>query len=606
MSVSTLKGDAAGHAPMGYRKVYACVDNSELSTAAVRLGIMICKADETEFVASHVYAAKLHDRRFRAMESGLPEKYQEEVELERQRRVHDSLIVKGLELITDSYLEETRKLCEANGIPFAGVSLEGRNWKSLAQDIESHDYDLIALGAHGIGRVPISLLGTVVERLLRRVRRDILICRNNPHEIDSDLIVVCLDGSSRSWGGLMRGIHLAKAFDKKVAAVSAFDPYFHYTVFGSLSKVLSEKARRVFRFEEQEKLHEDIIDSGLAKIYQAHLNVAKQIASDNDVELETHLLDGKAHEKILEISEKTHPWLLVVGRIGIHSDEEMDIGGNTENICRLASCNVLVVDTKFKPPGKYVADETVVWTREAEAKMRMVPPMARGVAMQGVQNFCLAEGHTVVTTAVLHAAIRQLLPSEAIKRMGIEFDGGDCQTTEEYDKISLSFSCEGCGYVHRGLRPKVCPVCGREGEKFRVLESSTIEDGIALATLGGRQLVWEPGVVEALEKMDDPILRDQIKSKLEKKALARRLSSVSTGLFEECDRSADVRADHRGPVWTDPAVGRLRRVPRGFMRDAARRTVEEYARKNDIAQISLEVAEKGLAKARKKMGANED
>ena len=104
-----------------------------------------------------------------------------------------------------------------------------------------------------------------------------------------------------------------------------------------------------------------------------------------------------------------------------------------------------------------------------------------------------------------------------------------------------------------------------------------------------------------MESMDDPILRDQIRSKLEKKALARGLSSVSTGLFEECARPAELRGDQRGPVWTDPAVERLRRVPRGFMRDAAKGTVEEYARKNDIAQISPEVAEKGLAQAREKM-----
>lgn len=40
----------------------------------------------------HAYAAKLHDRRFRQMEGGLPEGYREERELEHQREVHDELI----------------------------------------------------------------------------------------------------------------------------------------------------------------------------------------------------------------------------------------------------------------------------------------------------------------------------------------------------------------------------------------------------------------------------------------------------------------------------------------------------------------------------------
>ena len=50
--------------------------------------------------------------------------------------------------------------------------------------------------------------------------------------------------------------------------------------------MLSTKAQKVFRFKEQEKLHEEIIDSGQAKIYTAHLEVAKKIAEDEE-ELKT-------------------------------------------------------------------------------------------------------------------------------------------------------------------------------------------------------------------------------------------------------------------------------------------------------------------------------
>jgi len=63
-----------------------------------------------------------------------------------------------------------------------------------------------------------------------------------------------------------------------VKVIAAFDPYYHYVAFNRIASVLSEEAGKVFKFKEQEKLHEEIIDSGLAKIYDGHLAVARSIA----------------------------------------------------------------------------------------------------------------------------------------------------------------------------------------------------------------------------------------------------------------------------------------------------------------------------------------
>ncbi|MEE9269185.1 MAG: universal stress protein, partial [Candidatus Krumholzibacteria bacterium] len=358
---------------MNYRDIYVGIDGSELSNAAAQYAISIGRADDAKLHGSHVYAAKLHERRFKMMEGGLPEEYREENALEHQRNIHDSLITQGLELITDSYLCAMEQSCRESGIPFCGVSLEGKNWRELAKDINAKDYDLIVLGGHGVGRVAVSQLGTVTERLLRRVRRDVFICNKSMEENGSDEVVVCLDGSSRSWGALKRGLALAKSFQKKMIAISCFDPYFHYAMFSAINRVITDKAREVFKFEEQEKLHEDIIDSGLAKIYQSHLDVAKRIGGAEGLEISTQLLDGKAYAKILEFIGQRSPWLVLMGRIGIHSDEDMDIGGNTENVCRLAECNVLVVETKYSPPQEYLAEATVTWTKEASGKMNLVP-----------------------------------------------------------------------------------------------------------------------------------------------------------------------------------------------------------------------------------------
>lgn len=604
-----------------YTRIYVGLDSSEPSNEAMTLAMDMGKREGAHMVGSHVYAAKMHDNRFRAMEGGLPEEFQKEKELNRQRKIHDSLITKGLELITDSYLETMAAACKAEALPFTAVSLEGKNWKAMVEDINSHDYDLVALGAHGVGRVGNSQLGTVAERMVRRVHRDVLLCKIKAAENTSDTIVVCLDGSTRSWGGLQRAMRLARTFDKKLLAVSAFDPYFHYAMFKSLNKTLTEKARKVFKFEEQEKLHEDIIDSGLAKIYQSYLNIAKRLADEAGVPIETRLLDGKPFEKILQLVRAAPPWLLVAGRIGFHSEEDMDIGGNTENLCRLAPCNMLVVDSKAKPPIEFQAEETVSWTKEAQARMQRVPAMAQAMAMKAIQNYCVAEGHTVVTESILNAALKTLLPAEALARMGI-VDTDEAKERDAHDKIALSFKCQACGHVHHGSRPQSCPICGMGGHMFKLLESAIVADGQSLETLGNRQLVWEKPAMASLEAVVDATMRTQIRNRLEKRALTQRITAVTLEMVEAERVAAGLRPDPAaeanpiaepavkgaeaaaaGLLWTEEAMKRLERVPDGFMRKAAMGMIEAHARGGGHSEITLAVAEEGLGKAREKMHA---
>ncbi|MCE2558338.1 MAG: universal stress protein, partial [Acidobacteria bacterium] len=154
-----------------------------------------------------------------------------------------------------------------------------------------------------------------------------------------DTILVGVDGSPQSFGALMTAIDLAKTFGKKVEAISVYDPYLHYSVFKGVVNVLTERAAKIFRFEEQNQLHEEIIDTGLAQIYQSHLDVAETMATEVGVELTKTLLDGKAFQKVLDHARKIDPWMLVIGRVGVHSDEgESGLGSNAENLLRSCPC----------------------------------------------------------------------------------------------------------------------------------------------------------------------------------------------------------------------------------------------------------------------------
>ncbi len=400
-----------------YKEVYVPVDNSDYSNQACVIGVDIARQFGGRVAGCHAYAAKMHDVRFRQMESGLPEEFRDEDEMKRQRKIHDQLITKGLEIITDSYIDVLEPLCEKYDVELVRRSLEGKNFKVIVEDVNDGDYDLVVVGAMGMAAVRDTVLGTVTERIVRRLTKaDTLIVKDldrSPFEH----IVVAVDGSPKSLGGLKHAIELAREFGGTVEAISVFDPYFHYAMFHSIAGVLSSKAQKVFRFKEQEKLHEEIIDSGLAKIYTAHLEVAKKIAEDEGVELKTTLLAGKPFEQTMKYVNEVNPTLVVMGRIGYHSDDEMDIGGNTENMMRYLNTNVLVGNYEYQAPDLYTAEEHMTWTDEALERLDRIPGFVVGMATGAIIRYAIERGYTVITSGVIDDVVESILPPGAMQSM---------------------------------------------------------------------------------------------------------------------------------------------------------------------------------------------
>ncbi|GKS57036.1 hypothetical protein YTPLAS18_05630 [Nitrospira sp.] len=562
-----------------YKTIYIPVDNSDHSNTAVDLGIHLAKTFGSKVVGSHVYAAKMHDKRFKQMEAGLPEEYHDEKELDRQRQIHDSLITRGLQIITDSYLDYVDKRCTEANLPLERKSLEGRNWKVLVEDIATSGYDLVLMGALGVGAVKDSVIGSNTERVIRRVRNsDMFVVKDTKPAIGGK-IVVAVDGSPYSFGGLMTGLQLGKALNMPVEAISAFDPYFHYAAFHSISGVLNEEAGKVFRFKEQEKLHEEIIDSGLAKIYQSHLDISREVAQAENTDIKTTLLDGKAFEKIIQYVRKEQPWLLIVGRIGVHSDEDMDIGSNTENLLRSAACNVLVSNRKYVPPIDTQAEYTIAWTEEALHRMEKIPVFARGVAKTAIHRYAIEKGHTIISNSVVDSAVGHILPKgamEAMRALGGNLDAAGIDrdrmqaddavakdlmgntlsgmmtqvvedkkpetssTTQAYlDRMSQNyFVCDGCGYIGKGETPVKCPVCGAEGARFKQVDKSIFD-----------------------------------------------AASKSEGGIE-----TELAYDDVPMQWTKEAKEAIRAVPAGFQRRRAKARIEKSARKLGMTTITLEYA----------------
>jgi nucleotide-binding universal stress UspA family protein len=618
-----------------FRKIYVPVDNSDYSNRAIDLAVEIGRAFGSSLVGCHVYAARLHDYRFKQMEYTLPDEYKDETELERQRKIHDSLIAMGLQLISDSYLDVLAKQATAAGLAFERRMMDGKHYKALIDDVRAGDYDLVVMGALGLGTVRDSQLGSVTERFVRRVPVDTLVVRNlDPLEARTGSIVVGLDGSPQSFHGLQLGLALAKALGRPLQAVAVYDPYLHYAMFNGIVGVLSEKASKVFRFKEQEQLHEEIIDTGLAKIYQSHLEIARKLAQEAGMDLAITLLDGKCFEKILQFCRKERPWLLILGRVGVHSDEnETDLGSNTENLLRLAPGNVLLTAGKFYPPLDVKAEEIIAWTDEARERMKRVPEQVAGVARTALLRYAIEQGHTVITSKVIDEAMAIFMPTRMAEKLQILAE--DLAVAQlRAEEALVSAICSVCGYAVKGPNPVVkCPVCGAGPDRFALIDRRAVEQianqegGVAEEeVMPGVSVRWAHDAREGLREVPDAYLRRRAKARIEKYARSRKIPVITRELafplIEETvgrDKLGagwetlianttfapasfqEVAAPGGAFTWTEDAVARLNRVPAGFMRDMTREAIEKVAQEKEVGVIDLAVCEEGIGHARNTM-----
>lgn len=527
-----------------FKTIYVPLDNSEHSTAAAEIAIALAHAFGSQIVGSHVYAARMHDYRFKQMEYTLPEEYQDEQELERQRKIHDTLITRGLRLISDSYTDVVALRCAAENVPFEPKTFDGRNWQVLADDINESRYDLVIMGAQGFGATREAQLGSVCERVIRRTRTDTLIVKD-PHawaERPEGSIAVCIDGSPQCFGGLRMAMELGKALGRPVEAVAVYDPYLHYAMFNNIVGVLSQEASKVFRFKEQEQLHEEIIDTGLAKIYESHLQVARRLAEQEGIDLKVTLLDGKAWDKIAHWARQERPWLLVMGRIGVHSDELMDIGSNSENLLRAVGCNVLLASSTYVPPVDVRAEEIIIWTPEANARMERIPAFVRGVARTAIHRWALERGTSIISSDIIDLACMDILPPSAAKAMGImarevaveELAAGTAVAPALAGQSGKTYVCGECGYAARDVLPVACPICRSGPERFALIDPAAIERAAEAegpvsedTTFDGQKVAWTDDARRLLFSMTDAYARRRAKARIEKQARTRRLPVVT-------------------------------------------------------------------------------
>ncbi len=538
-----------GTAPVSFGRILVALDQSDYANQAVNEAIKLTKPVGGTIIGIHAYAAKMHDRRFKQMEGGLPERYRYETEMEHQRDVHEDLIGKGLGIISDSYHDNAQFRCDKAVVNFERLSPEGKNYTCIIDAANTGDFDVLALGSRGLGAVAGSVIGSVCERVVRRSPIDVLVVKDKHLKIGDGPIVVGIDGSDQSFGVLKTAMVIARQTGAVVHALAAYDPYYHYVAFNKIADVLSDEAGKVFRFKEQEQLHEELIDDGIAKIYLSHLAVAKKVAQEEGVEIITELVAGKPFQAIRKYVEEVEASLLMVGKVGVHADEGLDIGGNTENLLRVAPCHIWIGQATHFPSIDVIAEETIMWSDEADAMMSRAPSFVQGMARTAIVRKAHQEGHTFITSRFVEDVMKQMMPQKQGSKQGASSSTPDDKKFEKYD--------------------------------------------------------WSEAAGKLLDSIGDEGIRENVRLRAEKYARRDAAEKVETShvnpFMDDAQDELD-RIESGAPKleWAAAYLARLQRVPEAFRAQACD-AIEKYVRSQGEIRVDGEVGEGGFAAARKVM-----
>ena len=395
-----------------YKRVLIGLDGSDCSQSGGKIAISLASKLDAELIASHVYSSELHAQRFRDMEEGLPEKYQDGHVKKELRQSHDSLISEGFDALSQGYLESLVTEARQAGINVRPVATAGRNYVKLLELAKQIDADLIVLGAQGLGDIGDGRLGSTAARVLRHATCDVLIARN---ELNGDAITAGIDGSEFALSAAETARWWAKTLSVPFNLAAAYDPDFHTEVFQTMARSLPEERQKQVGLDKQEGLHDELINAGLAKLYRKFLDDALEHLGANG-NVESTLLTGKAYRAILDHAVQSQSGLVVVGRFGHHRQSESLIGSNAEIIAATCRQNVLVthspqlgtcdqsnreVHIEPSPPSVAPSDAAKIgWDTEALERLQRIPPFARPMAKRAIENTAQAQGSKIIDVQV--------------------------------------------------------------------------------------------------------------------------------------------------------------------------------------------------------------
>ena len=376
-----------------YDQILVALDGSQSSRHAGETALALAAATGGHLIACHIYGVDIHRRRFTDMEPGLPERYQEDETLSGLRNAHDRLIHEGFRALSAGYVEDFATSCRDAGVAVTSLATEGRSYTGILQIAKTRRCNLICLGANGLGAIGDGMLGGTTTRVLHNAPCDVLVARRAPGR---GPVLTGVDGSAEALKAVAKAVALGRAMERSVRLVAAYDPDFHTHVFSAVGNSLSPERQQQVGLAGQEKLHDDIINDGLGKLYGDFLRQAERRFNGEKVTMATSLVTGKAYRALDSEATDCGADLIVVSRHGNHRESCSRLGSNAEGLLRTTSANVLLVGgVGEKPtdsgPMSRVEDiaqpaPALTWDGDAQSRLERVPSFVRSMAKRAIEN----------------------------------------------------------------------------------------------------------------------------------------------------------------------------------------------------------------------------
>ncbi|MEJ2249862.1 MAG: hypothetical protein P8Y97_09405 [Candidatus Lokiarchaeota archaeon] len=241
-----------------------------------------------------------------------------------------------------------------------------------------------------------------------------------------------------------------------------------------------------FNFVAQEKIHDEIIDSGLEKLYLEGLKKGQLIAKSNNVDMNISVLKGKVYNKIVDYANLNNSDLIVLGRWGLHKEDISLIGSHTFNTAMICKSNILIVtpnDRDIEIP-ELESEQTslpIKWTSKAEKMMENVPDFVRNMAKRMVEDQARKKGFSEVIPELVGEVATQFgmnfsSDSESEVRKNRENTASDHDGIKKAERVIFHKVKRFAPNFHKNiLKSKVMRQTIEEGQKILVYEVKKIE-----------------------------------------------------------------------------------------------------------------------------------
>ncbi|QLG27521.1 universal stress protein [Halorarum halophilum] len=257
-------------------------------------------------------------------------------------RVHLLSVVNPyvLSRVTDveEHRAEARQLVSdaAERVREAGVDVEtavrkGSEHEEIREYVEEHGIDAVVMGTHGRTGVKRALVGSVTEKVVRRVGVPVLTVREPIPEFRPDRVLLPTDGSDAAAAAERVALWLADEYGATVEALSVVETPTLTTA--------SDPAG----------MTGDAIDEVRGVLTEQAEDAVESVEEDGEaagVTVETAVGEGRTHERILTAAEERDADLIVIGSHGRGGVERFVLGSVAEKVLRLADRPVLVVPSE--------------------------------------------------------------------------------------------------------------------------------------------------------------------------------------------------------------------------------------------------------------------